>query len=177
VTIGFQSLGDTFFFPSCPPSSIGRRNRSRSYRWGATDRRIRPSARPSCCAIFISVDIDIFITINLDIPISLIFDDAGRRFRNVVRCPGFNSLSLTVIYRAWWVERFGIGYDKTKIVLKVYQTGNSEEKVETRTANSSKDLYLDLTIFSDIVPKSIGCFMTSMYPGTFSGSTGLRKKA
>lgn len=46
-----------------------------------------------------------------------------------------------------------------------------------RTANSSRDLYFDFATFPDIVPKSIGCPMASRYPGTFSGSTGLRKKA
>lgn len=45
------------------------------------------------------------------------------------------------------------------------------------TANSSKDLYFDLATFSVIVPKSIGCVITSVYPGTLSVSTGSRKKA
>lgn len=45
------------------------------------------------------------------------------------------------------------------------------------TVNSSNERYFPLATFVDIVPRSIGYLITSAYPGTRAGSTGLRKNA
>ena len=81
-----------------------------------------------------------------------------------------------MIYSSWRVKRFRVGSHKAEIVLETLDEIFGD-KVINHTANSSKDLYFDLATFSVIVPKSIGCEITSVYPGTLSGSTGSRKKA
>ena len=58
--------------------------------------------------------------------------------------------------------------------MRVIRNGDGDV---SPTAKSSRLRYFPLETFVVMVPKSMGCWITSLYPGTSFGFTGWRKKA
>ena len=130
----------------------------------------------------------LFVALYVDAPVALKLDDARCRPVDMLDCVRLDTFSFSVVYTAGWVECLCIRRDQTDVVLS---TRVHEIKVQAgelgrlrvvkpevkRTANSSRVLYRPFSTFFVIVPKSMGCLMTSVYPGTCDTSTGARKNA